>query len=161
MTIGGKAQSVAVSQDGQTLVTASTEDTVRLWDTSTGSLRATLAGHAGPVQPVAFGPDGRSPISLYGDSELRAWNTTTGRARALTTRHISAVWSVAVSPDGGTLVDGSAGPRTIRPRDVSAGKQRAVLSGHGDQVRAAAPWPAAATTPRVWGTWAREGCGSR
>src|SRR5437773_3535850 len=54
--IGG----VAFAPDGKTLATASADQSVRLWNVTTGEVRATLRGHTDYVGAVAFAPDGRT-----------------------------------------------------------------------------------------------------
>ena len=46
--------------DGLTLASASVDDTVRLWDTSSERTLWTLAGPEGSVNGIAFSPDGRT-----------------------------------------------------------------------------------------------------
>jgi hypothetical protein len=44
------------SPNGERIVTASSDNTARLWDTDTGKLLATLQGHEGPVYNAQFSP---------------------------------------------------------------------------------------------------------
>ena len=51
------------SPDGRTIVTASEDQTARLWDVATGKEIATLRGHQRKVGWATFSPDGRSVVT--------------------------------------------------------------------------------------------------
>src|SRR4030095_2054664 len=51
---------LSFSPDGRTLETSTYGDSVRLWDTGSASLRATLRNRKGLISSVAFGLDGRT-----------------------------------------------------------------------------------------------------
>ncbi len=59
---------VAFSPDGKVLSSRSYDDTIRLWDVSTGKCRTTLEGHEFLVTSVAFSPGGKLLASRSGCS---------------------------------------------------------------------------------------------
>src|SRR4051812_13847886 len=65
--------SVAVSPDGQGALTGSYDETVKLWDVSSGQLLKTFAGHSSHIAAVDFSPDGRFFISGDGNGSLKLW----------------------------------------------------------------------------------------
>jgi hypothetical protein len=68
--------SAAFSPDGATIVSASYDTTVRLWDAATGKLLRTLAGHENLVYSAAFSPDGATIVSASYDNTVRLWRAT-------------------------------------------------------------------------------------
>src|SRR5262249_42796647 len=54
---------LAYSPDGRRIVSGSDDQTVRVWDATSGELLACLRGHVGAVSCVTFGGDGRLVIS--------------------------------------------------------------------------------------------------
>ncbi|MEQ8961301.1 MAG: hypothetical protein RLP02_25820, partial [Coleofasciculus sp. C2-GNP5-27] len=96
---------VAFSPDGQSIVSGSVDNTLKLWDTS-GNLLDTLAEHEDYVTAVAFSPDGKRIVSGSDDNTLKLWDTSGNLLHTLE-GHEAYVYAVAFSPDGKRIVSGS------------------------------------------------------
>ena len=123
--------SVNFSPDGETLVSGSSDKTVRLWNVSDGKEIAILKGHTDSVDSVSFSPDGKTLASGSSDKTVRLWNVSDGKEMAMLTGHSESVDSVSFSPDGKILASGSF-DNTARLWNVSDGKQLMILTGHSD-----------------------------
>ena len=65
------------SPDGQRIVTASQDNTARVWNAATGQLVAKLEGHSGAVWHAAFSPDGQRVVTASQDSTARVYRIVT------------------------------------------------------------------------------------
>jgi hypothetical protein len=66
-------KSVAFSPDGQTIVSGSGDNTVRLWKLDGTPLGNPFTGHTYSVNSVAFSPDGQTIVSGSNDKTVRLW----------------------------------------------------------------------------------------
>jgi WD40 repeat protein len=65
---------VAFSPDGRMVAAGGIDQSIWLWEVSTGKLRAQLEGHHGYIQAVAFSPDGRTLASACNDCTIKLWD---------------------------------------------------------------------------------------
>ena len=66
--------SAAFSPDGSRIVTASWDNTARIWDAATAKEIAVLRGHDYCVSSAAFSPDGSRIVTASEDKTARIWD---------------------------------------------------------------------------------------
>ncbi|MEH1863886.1 MAG: AAA-like domain-containing protein, partial [Nostoc sp.] len=96
---------VAFSPDGETIASASSDNTVKLWNRK-GQVLQTLQGHSSEVLGVAFSPDGETIASASDDKTVKLWNRK-GQLLQTLQGHSDRVLGVAFSPDGETIASAS------------------------------------------------------
>jgi WD40 repeat protein len=129
-----RVKSVAISPDGQTLVSGSNDKNIKVWRLSNGKLLRTLSGHRESVWSVAISPDGQTLVSGSDDNTIKVWRLRDGKLLRTLSGDQNWVSSVAISPDGQTLV--SAGlDKTIKVWRLRDGKLIRILSGDQSSVR--------------------------
>jgi WD40 repeat protein len=69
--------SVAVYAEGRRAISASSDDTLRVWDLEGRHLVRTLEGHSSWVQGVAVYKDGHRAVSASLDKTLKVWDLQT------------------------------------------------------------------------------------
>jgi dipeptidyl aminopeptidase/acylaminoacyl peptidase len=102
----GQLWSAAFSPDGKRIVTASNDETARVWDAeSMEPIGKPLKGHEDAVQSAAFSPDGQRIVTASADGTARVWDADSGSPIGEPLKgHLPAVSSAAFSPDGKSIV---------------------------------------------------------
>ncbi|MBD2596115.1 serine/threonine protein kinase [Nostoc spongiaeforme FACHB-130] len=128
-------RSVVFSSDGKTLVSASRDNTIKVWNLATGKEIRTLVGHSKSVSSIAISPDRKTLVSASRDNTIKVWNLATGKEIRTLEGHSDSVNSIAISPDGKTLVSASRNKNSgITLWNPETGKEIRTLEGHSDGV---------------------------
>jgi WD40 repeat protein len=93
------------SPDGGRILTASHDNTARLWD-GDGKPLATLRGHTSWINSAVFSPAGDRILTASYDSTARLWDRDS-KALATLQGHTESVASAEFSPDGGRILTAS------------------------------------------------------
>jgi WD40 repeat protein/TPR repeat protein len=128
------------SPDGTRIVTASADNTARIWDALAGMQLAVLTGHSDHVGTASYSPDGTRIVTSSSDKTARIWDARTGTQLIVLSGHAEELNSANYSPDGMRIVTAAA-DKTARIWDARTGAQLAMLTGHGDIVDSAAYSP--------------------
>jgi WD40 repeat protein len=104
---------VAFLPDGRSLLSCGYDQKLYQWETSTGRIRCSFAGHERPIHGIALSPDGRTVVSAAGsmwdsqDNSVRLWNVLAGQELGRLSAHQNVVCSVAFAPDGDSFASAS------------------------------------------------------
>jgi WD40 repeat protein/serine/threonine protein kinase len=96
---------VAVSPDERTMLSASWDNTLILWDIETGEVLWQFE-YSDEINAVAFSPDGRTAISGGKDTTAVLWDVRTGDIIRRFTEYENEIGEVAFSPDGRNILAG-------------------------------------------------------
>lgn len=128
-----RVESAVFDPTGERVLTASTDQTARIWDAQSGQPLLTLVGHNGTVLSVAFTRDGRRAITASIDGTAAIYDAETGNRLHVLRGHEGPLEMVTVSPDGELMVTASQ-DHTARVWQIQSGKLVTILRGHTDRV---------------------------
>jgi eukaryotic-like serine/threonine-protein kinase len=156
---------VAWSPDSARIASGSWDQTVQVWDATTGTHPLIYRGHTTNVNAVAWSPlhTGHRIASasgnnfFKGDFVVLVWNAATGRPFLTYSGHTQPVHTAAWSPNGARIASGGE-DKTVQVWDASNGSPLLAYSRHTDMISAVAWSPdgrriASAsndTTVQVW-----------
>ena len=106
----GSLTSASWNRDDTMILTASQDQTVRVWDAATGAELALLAGHAGPVMHAGWSPASDLIATSSTDRTVRLWDPN-DRDAIMLDGHVGTVWPAAWNDDESRVltVDPSSG----------------------------------------------------
>jgi len=69
--------------DGRHIISGSEDKTIKIWNSNTGNLLHSLAGHARGVNAVVISQDGEQIISGSEDKTIKLWKLASGESETL------------------------------------------------------------------------------
>jgi WD40 repeat protein len=151
--------SAVFSPNGTTILTASFDNTAKLWDAKTGKLLQNLEGHIKGVELADFSPDGTTIITASLDKTAKLWDAKSGKLIQNLKGHNEGLNSAAFCQDGTSIVT-AADDFTAKVWNAKSGALLQNLEGHSQRVNSAAFSPDGTTlltnswdnTVKLWDT---------
>ncbi|MCA6107748.1 c-type cytochrome [Bradyrhizobium cenepequi] len=152
---GGPVRAIAVSSDGETVLSGSFDTAAIRWSLPTESAEQVLRFHSDAVNAATFLKDARM-ATAGADGRIAIWTQGRQQPDKVFEGHAGPIVAMAVSPDGSTIASAS-WDRTVRLWSLSDGISR-VLEGHSQNVNGVAFTPDGQSlvsvgydlTARVW-----------
>lgn len=135
---GGPVRSLAISADGQTVLSGSFDSTAIRWSLPRDAAEQVLRFHADAVNAVLLLKDGRA-ATAGADRRIAIWTAGKTRPDMVLEGHSAPIAALAVSPDGAMLASAS-WDQTVRLWPLAGGAPR-VLEGHSQNVNGVAFTP--------------------
>ncbi|MCU0446410.1 MAG: caspase family protein [Microscillaceae bacterium] len=99
--------SIDFSPDGNFLVSASEDGTLKIWETYAGNERKDLTEPYTSLSRVRFSPDGKFIAGASKDKSIRLWEVGSGKRLFTFLGHFREVTALTFSADGKYLISGS------------------------------------------------------
>ena len=90
-----------IGEEGKKIVSGSSDNTLRIWDTASAQCLDVLQGHRSRIWDLSTTHQGDFVASASGDSTVKIWNLNNARANCVTTLngHAGDVYSVRYHPN--------------------------------------------------------------
>lgn len=152
---GGPVRALAISSDGQTLLSGSFDGSAIRWSLGRDAAEQVLRFHADAVNATALLKDGRA-ATAGADGRIAIWSPGKQQPDTVLEGHTAPIAALVLSPDGATLAS-AAWDHTVRLWTLAGGAPR-VLEGHTQNVNGVAFSPDGKTlisvsydlTVRIW-----------
>ncbi|MCA8905363.1 MAG: caspase family protein [Hyphomonas sp.] len=126
----GAVRSAAFSPDQKRIITASGDNTAKVWDASNGRLQLTLTGHENILRTAVFSPDGTKVATASADQNVMIWDASSGALETRLSVFGGAPFSATFSSDGNRILVACT-DKTAKVLDINSRLPLATLSGHG------------------------------
>jgi len=133
--------SVAFSHDGLHIVSGSSDQTIKIWEFSSGNELRTIEGHTNEVNSVVLSPNTHYIISCAKDKTIKIWEFSTGEEVKTLIEDRKNVYSVAFSPNTYQIVYSFFWDKIIKIWEMSTGKEVKKFKAHKNYVRSIAISP--------------------
>jgi hypothetical protein len=130
---------LAVTRDGQHIISGSEDKHVKVWSVASKSLVSTCAGHTDFVDAVAVLPNGQRILSGSTDGEVRVW-LLDGTRKNTFELHADSVRALVALPDNQHALSGS-WDKTAKLFNVNDGAVLRTFTHHTDAVTCLALLP--------------------
>ena len=126
-------QSADFSSDDSKAISASSDNTVKIWDSSTGNIELNFTEHNDAVMSGRFSSDDSKVISSSYDGIVKIWDAITGDVELNFTGHDDSVTSANFSHDDSKVISASS-DNTVKIWDAITGDIDLNFTGHSDRV---------------------------
>jgi WD40 repeat protein len=124
---------VIYSPDGQKILSASWDGTIKEWDVAGGVCLRTYQKHENVVTNAVYSPNGKKILSASADKTIKEWDVTDGKCMQTYKGHENVVNSALYSPDGKKILLALA-DKSIREWDAAGAKYLRTYQGHESSV---------------------------
>lgn len=135
---GGPVRAIAISSDGDTVLSGSFDTAAIRWSLKTESAEQVLRFHSDSVNAVAFLKAGRM-VTAGADAKIAIWTPGRQQPDRIFEGHTAPIVSLAVSPNGARLASAS-WDHTVRIWSLDDGSHL-ILEGHSQNVNGVAFTP--------------------
>ncbi|KAI9246205.1 WD40-repeat-containing domain protein [Sporodiniella umbellata] len=118
-----------IGEEGKKIVSGSSDNTLRIWETETGRCLDVLESHRSRIWDVSSTQLGEFVASASGDATVKIWNLKNKKAVSTLTGHSGDVYSVRYHPEENHLVSGGY-DKTVRLFDIHTGTIVKTFPGH-------------------------------
>lgn len=132
---GGPVRALAISSDGQTLLSGSFDGSAIRWSLTRDVAEQVLRFHSDAVNATALLKDGRA-ATAGADGRIAIWTPGNQKPDSVFEGHTAPIAGLAISPGGTTLASAS-WDHTVRLWPLTGGPAK-VLEGHSQNVNAVA-----------------------
>ncbi|EXX66134.1 Rsa4p [Rhizophagus irregularis DAOM 197198w] len=119
-----------IGEEGREIVSGSSDNTLRIWDTENSKEMGILEGHESRIWDVSSNKIGTMVSSASGDGSIKLWDTSKHVCVTSFTEHSSDVYSVRFHPGDVKSYCKGGYDKIIRLYDVSAGRLVKTFTGH-------------------------------